>query len=175
MQTTPNSVKKSPPIVLKISTRKLEIISAIKVQIAENELCSVLFLYLIIACIEIHDWVNLRVLLPAVKYPENNSVLFEKWFMYHFFNMLIDKHVIEKFSHDWFISLIFDEFLFVILNQKDTQLSNQDPKQLSSTSQTSNNLHEQIYKLIDKIYPTFMQPSHFLSIIETIKPKKYVI
>ena len=50
-------------------------------QLAENELCSVLILYLIIVCIEINDWINLKVLLPVIKYPRNNSNVYEKWFL----------------------------------------------------------------------------------------------
>ncbi len=170
--TPPAIPKKSPPIVLKISTRKLEILSAIKTQVAENQLCSALFLYLIIACIEIHDWTNLRVLLPAVKYPEANSSWLEKWFLYHLFNMLTDKQNIEQFSQDWFVNLIFAEFLLVALEQKDSQLAI-DSKQANLLS-SSNSLYEQIYKLVDKVYPAYLSSSSFYSIIEHIKPKRYV-
>ena len=167
------NVKKSPPIILKISTRKLEILSAIKQQIGENELCAVLFNYLIIACMEIHDWVNLRVLLPAVRFPENNETLFEKWFMYHFLHMLSDKQIVEQFNQDWFVSLIFDEFLFVLLEQKDNQLALSEGKQMNHVN-SLNNLFNQMYKLIDKIYPVYLSPTSFLRIIETLKPRKYV-
>ena len=163
------STKTSPPIVLKISTRKLEIISSIKIKIAENELCSALFLYLVIACIEINDWVNLRVMLPAVRYPENNKLFFEKWFIYQFFNMITDKSVIDQFKHDWFVTLIFDEFLFVLVQQKEA-LAASNPAVVSSF----NTLYEQIYKLIDKLYPTHLFINNFTRFIEIIKPKKIV-
>ena len=169
------NVKKSPPIVLKISTRKLEIVSSIKIQIAENELCSVLFLYLVIVCIEINDWINLRVLLPAVRYPENNNSLFEKWFLYSFFNMLHEKATVEQFKQDWFVTLIFDEFLFVLLQQKESLLSSPASPQPSHLLVNSNNLYDQIFKLIDKIYPAYLLPVHFFRLIEKIKPKKSVI
>lgn len=169
--TPPAIVKKSPPIVLKISTRKLEILSAIKFQIGENQLCSVLFLYLIIACIEIHDWVNLRVLLPALKYPESNAGWLEKWFLCHLFNMLTDRQNIEQFGQDWFVTLIFDEFLFVALEQKDTQLAI-DSKQATLLT-SSNHLYEQVYKLIDKVFPAHLPATSFYGIIETVRPKKY--
>lgn len=161
------STKTSPPIVLKISTRKLEIISSLKIKIVENELCSVLYLYLVIACIEINDWVNLRVLLPAVRYPENNTLFFEKWFLYQFFHMVTDKSVIDQFKHDWFVTLVFDEFLFVLLQQKDAQAAT-NPAILNS----SNMLYEQIYRLIEKLYPNHLFVSNFARFIEVIKPKK---
>jgi len=172
--TTPVAAKKSPPIVLKISARKLEIVAAIKQQISENELCSVLFAYLVIGCIEIHDWTNLQVLLPNIKYPENNSVHFEKWFMYQFFNALSEKQILERFSHDSFVTIVFDEFLFAILNQKDSQLASLPENKQGTLLKNFELLYEQIYKLLDKIYPSYLLPGSFFRIIETLKPKKYV-
>ncbi len=172
--TTPTAVKKSPPIVLKISTRKLEIVAAIKQQISENELCSVLFIYLILACIEIHDWTNFQVLLPAIKYPENNTIQFEKWFIYQFFNALGEKQVLEQFGHEWFVTVVFDEFLFAVLNQKDAQLSGLAENKQGVMLKNSESLYEQIYKLLDKIYPSYLLPTSFFRIIETLKPKKLV-
>jgi hypothetical protein len=163
------STKTSPPILLKISTRKLEIIASIKIKTNENELSSVLFLYLILASIEINDWINLKVMLPSVKYPKNNEIFFEKWFLYQFFNMLTEKTIIEQFKHDWFVSLIFDEFLFLLVQQKETQLAT-NPNVLNSF----NMLYDQIYKLIDKLFPSFILANNFIRIIEAIKPKKQV-
>jgi len=140
-----------------------------KNQLAENELCSVLILYLVIACIEINDWINLKVLLPVIKYPKNNSKFFEKWFLYLFFNTFNEKTT-EQFKHDWFVSLIFDEFLFAIINQKD----NQATQSASPPSNDSNLLYEQVYKLIEKIYPTHLTTSSFVRLIEVVKPKKMV-
>lgn len=163
------STKTSPPILLKISTRKLEIIASIKIKTNENDLSSVLFLYLILASIEINDWINLKVMLPSVKYPKNNETFFEKWFLYQFFNMLAEKTIIEQFKHDWFVSLIFDEFLFLLVQQKETQLAT-NPSVLNSF----NMLYDQIYKLIDKLFPSFILANNFIRIIEAIKPKKQV-
>lgn len=169
--------KTSPPIVLKISTRKLEIVSAIKAQIVENELCSTLFIYLIIVCFEINDWVNLKALLSSIKYPNNNINLFEKWFMYQFFNLITEKTIVEQFKHDWFVSLIFDDFLFAIVKLKDEQLqvAHASGTILPTNMLTSNTLYEQIYKLIEKLYPTFLSSINFIRLIEFVKPKKFVI
>jgi hypothetical protein len=158
------SVKTSPPIVLKISTRKIEIVSSIKSHIVENELCSALLLYSVIVCMEINDWINLKVLLPAIRYPNNNSSFFEKWFLYQFFYMFNDKNILEQFKHEWFISLIFEEFLMNTLKQKETQ-----------SAQNANAFHEQIYKLIEKIYPNYLTSTSFSRLLEIIKPKKSVI
>jgi len=163
------NVKSSPPLVLKISTRKLEIISSIKLKTSENELCSVLFLYFVIACVEINDWINLKVLLSAVCYPKNNEPFFERFFLYQFFNMLADKSVIDQFKHDWFVSLIFDDFLFVLLQQKDAQAGT-NPDLLNS----SNVFYDQIYKLVDRLYPNHLFINNFTRFIEIIKPKKMV-
>ena len=43
--------KKSPPIVLKISTRKIEIITSNKAFVSENETCAALLAYFVLACI----------------------------------------------------------------------------------------------------------------------------
>ena len=86
--------------------------------------------------------------------------------------MLTDKQNIEQFSQDWFVNLIFAEFLLVALEQKDSQLAI-DSKQANLLS-SSNSLYEQIYKLVDKVYPAYLSSSSFYSIIEHIKPKKYV-
>ena len=137
-----------------------------KNQLIENELCSVLILYLVIACIEINDWINLKVLLPVIKYPKNNVTFFEKWFLYLFFNTFNDKTV-EQFKHDWFVSLIFDEFLFAIAQQKDNQIA-------QSSSNDSNLFYEQMYKLLEKIYPAHLTTSSFVRLIEFVKPKKMV-
>ena len=166
-----NSNRTSPPIVLKISTKKLEIISSIKIQIVENELCSALLVYLIVACLEINDWVNLKVLLPALRYPNNNYAQFEKWFLFQFFNYLCEKTIVEQFKHDWFVTLVFDEFLFSIIKQKDEQLQ-QDQNNASSLVLV-NNFYEQVYKLIEKIYPLYLSASNFNRIIEVIKPKNF--
>ena len=163
------NVKTSPPLVLKISTRKLEIIASIKLKTAENELCSVLFLYLVAACVEINDWINLKVLLPALRYPKNNELFFERFFLFQFFNMLVEKSVIEQFKHDWFVTLIFDDFLFVLLQQKDAQ-AGANPAVLNS----SNLLYDQIYKLIDRLYPNHLFINNFTRFIELVKPKKMV-
>jgi hypothetical protein len=170
------TTKTSPPIVLKISTRKLEIIASIKVLTSENELCSVLYLYLIIVCLELNDWVNLKVLLPAIKYPNNNVNLFEKWFLYQIFCMLVDRLIIEQFKHDWFVSLIFDDFLFAIAKQKDEQLQMKSSVSPTAASHflNSNMYYDQIYKLIEKIYPAHLTSLNFTRLIEFLKPKKYV-
>lgn len=165
-----SNVKTSPPLVIKISTRKLEIIASVKIKTAENELCSVLFLYMVVVCVEINDWINLKVLLPAVRYPKNNELFFERFFLYQFFNMLMEKNVIEQFKHDWFVTLIFDEFLFVLLQQKDAQAA-ANPAMLNS----SNTLYDQIYKLVDRLYPNHLYINNFVRFIEIIKPKKLVI
>lgn len=167
---TPN-VKTSPPIVLKISTRKFEILSSIKTQIAENELCSTLLIYLVIVCVELNDWVNLKVLLPAIRYPNNNSVLFEKWFLYQLLHMLNEKNIAEQFKHDWFVTMIFDEFLFNLVQQKDAQL--QSPTTSTATN-VSSSFYEQMYKLIDKLYPAHLTSASFTRLTELIKPKKMV-
>ena len=138
-----------------------------KNQLADNELCSILILYLVIACIEINDWINLKVLLPVIKYPKNNSSFFQKWFLYLFFNAFNEKTT-EQFKHDWFVSLIFDEFLISIAQQKDNTVA-------QSASNDSNFFYEQVYKLIEKIYPTHLTTSSFVRLIESVKPKKMVI
>lgn len=170
---TSSSAKTSPPIVLKISTRKVEIISSIKSLIAENELCSVLYLYLVNVCFELNDWVNLKVLLPSIKYPNNNVNLFEKWFLYQVFSILIDKSIIDQFKHDWFVSLIFDDFLFTIAKQKDDILQSKATP-TSSHFLNSNVFYDQIYKLIEKIYPAYLSSMNFTRLIEFLKPKKFV-
>ena len=43
--------KTSPPIVLKISTRKIEIITSNKAFVSENETCAALLAYFVLACI----------------------------------------------------------------------------------------------------------------------------
>lgn len=169
---TNNSKNTSPPIVLKISTKKLEILSTAKSLIGENELCSVLYLYLVIAGFEFSDWVNLKALLPSIKYPNNNSAYFEKWFMYQFFNIVLEKTVIEQFKHDWFVQLIFDDFLIVALRIKDEQVQVQGNFQKNALS--SENLYEQTYKLMEKIFPNNLSLNNFNRIIEIIKPKKHV-
>jgi hypothetical protein len=180
VQLVQQSVKTSPPIVLKISTKKLEIISTIKIQIVENELCSVLLIYLIIACLEVNDWTNLKVLLPSIRYPNNNYNQFEKWFMFQFFNYLTEKNIIEQFKHDWFVNLIFDEFLFYTMKQKDEQLQlilQQDkmPQQkLLDGTFSANIVYEQVYKLIDRVYPAYLNGLNFNRIVDHIKPKKFV-
>lgn len=163
----------SPPIVLKISTKKLEILSSVKTLIGENELCSVLFLYLVIACFEFNDWVNLKALLPSIKYPNNNTAFFEKWFMYQFFNVLLEKSVIDQFKHDWFVQLVFDDFLIVILRIKDEQAQVQDNAQKYVLC--SEILYEQTYKLMEKIFPNNISLNNFNRLIEIVKPKKNVI
>lgn len=169
--------KTSPPIVLKISTRKLEIIASLKSQIAENELCSTLLIYLINVCFEVNDWVNLKVLLPSIKYPANNANLIEKWFLYQFFNNLSEKSVIEQFKHDWFVTLIFDDFLLMVLKLKDEQsqsglASNLDLS--TNSSITSSSLCEQMYRIIEKLYPAYLSMTNFNRLIEATKPKKFV-
>lgn len=166
------STRTSPPIVLKISTRKLEIIASIKHQLGDNELCSCLFLYLVIVCFELNDWANLKVLLPNLKYPSNNPNLFEKWFMYQVFNILVEKSMIELFKNDWFVSLIFDDFLFVVVKQKDEPLQQQQHQQAHYL--TSNTFYDQLYKLIEKIYPTYLSTANFNRLIDFLKPKKFV-
>ncbi len=165
--------KTSPPIVLKISTRKYEIVASMKTQLVENELCSTLILYLIIVCIEINDWINLKVLLPCIKYPRNNSMMFEKWFLYLFFNTFNEK-TMDQFKHDWFVSLIFDEFLFTIMQQKDLQAQSASSSSSTSAINASNTFYEHIYKFIEKIYPSHLTTSSFVRLIEIIKPKKMV-
>jgi hypothetical protein len=159
----------SPPIVLKISTKKIEIISSIKTLIVENELCSVLYIYLIVACLEINDWVNLKVLLPAIRYPNNNSVFFEKWFLFQVFNYLAEKNIAEQFKHDWFVTMIFDEFLFLIVKQKDDMLQIQD-----QNASAVNPFYDQVHRLIEKIYPAHMSAASFTRVVECLKPKKFV-
>ncbi len=171
VSTTASSTNRSsPPIVLKISTKKIEIISSIKTQIIENELCSVLYIYLIIACLEINDWVNLKVLLPAIRYPSNNSVFFEKWFLFQVFNYLAEKTISEQFKHDWFVTMIFDEFLFLIAKQKDDLLQMQDPN-----CSAVNPFYDQLHKLVEKIYPAHLSETNLMRLVENLKPKKFVI
>lgn len=86
--------------------------------------------------------------------------------------MLTDRQNIEQFGQDWFVTLIFDEFLFVALEQKDTQLAI-DSKQATLLT-SSNHLYEQVYKLIDKVFPAHLPATSFYGIIETVRPKKYV-
>ena len=143
-----------------------------KTSLAENELCSVLIIYLVIVCIEINDFINLKVLLPVVKYPKNNASFFEKWFLSLFFNTFNEKTV-EQFKHDWYVNLIFDEFLFVLMQQKENQ--SQSSSGALSTSNESNLFYEQVYKLIEKIYPNHLTTSSFVRLIEIVKPKKMVI
>ena len=166
--------KTSPPIVLKISTKKLEIISTVKIQIVENELCSVLLIYLIVACLEINDWVNLKVLLPAIRYPNNNASSFEKWFLFQFFNYLTEKTIVEQFKHEWFVTLVFDEFLFGIIKRKDEQLQQDQQIHANAASTHSNSFYDQVYKLIDKIYPAQLSSASFSRLVEYLKPKKFV-
>ncbi|CAF0982652.1 unnamed protein product [Brachionus calyciflorus] len=167
---TNSNVKTSPPIVLKISTKKLEILSSVKALIGENELCSTLFIYLVIVCFEINDWINLKALLPSIKYPNNNINFFEKWFMYQFFNVLTEKSVVEQFKHDWFVQLIFDDFLLAILKIKDEQLLSGMVPQASALA--ANTLYEQTYKLMDKLAPNYLSLNNFTRLVEIVKPKK---
>lgn len=171
--TSNNSKTTSPPIVLKISTKKLEILSSVKILIGENELCSVLFLYLVIACFEFNDWVNLKALLPSIKYPNNNFACFEKWFTYQFFNVVGEKSVIEQFKHDWFVQLIFDDFLVVIMRIKDEQAQLQE--NLNNSVLSSEILYEQTYKLIEKVFPNYLSLNNFNRLVEIVRPKKNVI
>ena len=127
-------------------------------------MCSVLFLYLTIVCFEINDWANLKVILPNVKYPSNNLYLFEKWFLYQIFNMLAEKTLIEQFKHDWFVSLVFDDFLFAVVKQKDDHLQQQPASSVQESQLlVSNVFYEQIYKLIEKIYPIHLSTGEFHS------------
>lgn len=179
----------SQSIVLKISTRKLEIISSLKEQIIDNELCSCIYIYLIIACFELNDWSNLKVLLPSVKYPNNNVDQFEKWFIYLIITILNDKHIIEQFRNEWFVSLVFDEFFLPIISSNITQiqhLQKDDPQQQQQQQSTANStkanqlivktnlFYEQIYKLIDKLYPTYLNVANFTHLTELLKPNKIV-
>ena len=172
----------SQPIVLKISTRKLEIISSLKEQIVDNELCSCIYLYLIIASFELNDWTNLKVLLPTVRYPNNNLEQFEKWFIYLIINMLSEKYMIEHFRHEWFVSLIFDEFLMQIISNYEAQIQHHQKGETSGGNNSTANLiinklnliYEQIYKLVEKLYPTHMNIVSFTHLIEMVKPRKLV-
>ena len=132
---------------------------------SDSELCSVLYLYLILGCFEINDWTNLKVLLPAIKFPERNSILFEKWFLYQLFNTLTEKSIIEQFKQDWFVSLVFDEFLIVLVQQKEAQLT---------LNSNMNITYDLIYKLIEKAYPLHLSQMNFLRLLEIVKPKKTV-
>ena len=171
----------SQPIVLKISTRKLEIISSLKENIAHNELCSCLYLYLIVACFELNDWSNLKVLLPTVRYPNNNQEQFEKWFVYMLMTLFNDKNIVEQFRQDWFISLIFDEFLMVIVNNCYAQIqlaqeaaSSSSAELVSMLTSKMNLFYEQIYKLIDRLFPSHITIGEFNRLIDLTKPKKIV-
>lgn len=157
--------KVGPPIVLKISTRKHEMVSAMRNQMSENEICSVLYIYLILGCFEVNDWTNLKVLLPAIKFPERNSSLFEKWFLYQLFNTITEKSIIEQFKQDWFVSLVFDEFLVVLVQQKESH---------NPLNNNINIIYDLIYKLIDKAYPIHLSQMNFLRLLEIVKPKKTV-
>jgi hypothetical protein len=134
-------------------------------------LCSVLYLHLIVACFELNDWVNLKVLLPAVRYPGNNVELFEKWFLFQTFNYLAEKTIAEQFKHDWFVTMIFDEFLFVIIKQRDDLIQQQEP----NSSSAINTFYDQVHRLIERIYPTHLSSASFLRLLECLKPKKFVI
>lgn len=172
----------SQPIVLKISTRKLEIISSLKENIAHNELCSCLYLYLIVACFELNDWSNLKVLLPTVRYPNNNQEQFEKWFVYLLMTLFNDKNIVEQFRQDWFISLIFDEFLLVIVSTCYAQIQQAQEASSSSSSSSAeligmltskmNLFYEQIYKLVDRLFPSHITVGEFNRLIDLTKPKK---
>jgi hypothetical protein len=176
MPPTADKLKKSPPIVLKISTRKHEIVSSIKLKIEENDLCSTLLIYLVIFCIEINDWINLKVLLPAIKFPENIGLQFSKLFYYQFFNLLCDKSIEEQFSHDWFVTLIFDDFLLPALSR--TLKSHPTSSAQASINEHEafiNMFYEHIYKFLNKIYPEHLTSNQFNRLIEQLKPKKSVI
>ena len=167
--TTPtNLIKKSPSSNLpKISSRKIDIVQSIKPQLEESDLSCVLLIYLVIGCFEINDWINLKILLPEIKFPANNSDLFQKWFLYQFFNILNEKSVLEQFKNEWFVKLIFDEFLVVILKQKfaaQTPISNE-----------SILFYEQVAKFLDKLCPHHVSPVHASSVINEIKPNESVI
>lgn len=116
--------------------------------------------------------------MPNIKYPSNNTNLFEKWFIYQIFNVLVERSMIEQFKNDWFVSLIFDDFLFAIVKQKDDQLQVQSSANLQQQQQqhylTSNVFYDQLYKLIEKIYPNYLSTANFTRIIEYLKPKKFV-
>lgn len=151
----PALVKKSPSSLPKISSRKLDLVATIRPQLDENELSSVLLVYLVIGCFEINDWINLKILLPELKYPANNHELFQKWFLHQFFQILNEKSVLEQFKNDWFVKLIFDEFLLPILKQ---------------SKNDSTLFYEQVLKLVEKIYPSYLSASSFLPLIGEIKP-----
>jgi hypothetical protein len=165
--TTPtNLIKKSPSSNLpKISSRKIDIVQSIKPQLEESELSCVLLIYLVIGCFEINDWINLKILLPEIKFPSNNSDLFQKWFLYQFFNILNEKSVLEQFKNEWFVKLIFDEFLVVILKQKFSQ---------STIANESILFYEQIAKFLDKLCPHYLSPLHASLVINEIKPNESV-
>ena len=160
----------SQPIVLKISTRKLEIISSLKENIAHNELCSCLYLYLIVACFELNDW----------SYPNTNPEQFEKWFVYLLMTLFNDKGIVEQFRQDWFISLVFDDFLMVIINNCYAQIQQSQEAASASTELVSmltskmNLYYEQTYKLIDRLFPSHITTGEFNRLIDLTKPKKLV-
>ena len=59
-----------------------------------------------------------------VTFQKNNEVAFEKLFVYQLFHIeLSEKTLVEQLKHDWFVSLIFDDFLVPMINQKDEQAS----------------------------------------------------
>ena len=65
-----------------------------------------------------------------------------------------------------------------MINQKEGQMAalgeNTSSKQFAALLKSSECLYDQIYKLIDKIYPSFLLAVSFFRIIETLKPKKSV-
>ena len=138
---------------IKILKEKVEILEFIKKFQNESDVCCILTLYFVLDCIELKDWNNVKHILPILKYPDNNSSSFEKWFLNQFISNLYE-HV-EYLRVDWISKLIFNDFL---LKNIKTEVS-----------------FELIYKFLDKLYNIVSHDIYsFLINCEELKPKKMV-
>jgi hypothetical protein len=137
---------------IKISKDKVEILEHIKRFINESDVCCVLTLYYTLECIELKDWNNLKHILSILKYPDNNNINFEKWFLSQFISNLCEN--IDYLRIDWIHKMIFNDFLIKNLKADGFDL---------------------VYKFIDKLYNII--PHDFYSYLincDELKPKKIV-
>ena len=133
-----------------INEEKLEILECLKKFNAEFNLCCILTIYYILECIDLNDWINIKLILPIVKFPDNNNN-FEKWFISQFISSLCDH--IEYLKIDWICKMIFNDFLIKYIK--------------------SDISYELVYKLMDKLF-NLLPHEVYTTLLDEIKPKKSV-